>query len=470
MSPSKGKRPTSGKGGAKAGKSGPGREEVRRLGLAVFGVAFVLLFVVIAIAEGLGDPSVPSGSIAVVEEVPDGAEAPFEAPYKDCKGKQVTQDLGDVTQAEYDCAFEQVVASSGLESAPKPGEKQFEELKDTTVGSILETIWIQGLAAEEGISVTEKEVQDELKKLKDQNFKSEAEFKKFLKTSHYTTQDVNERVKIQILSTKIQEQLAEGAGEPSKGEIKDYYEEAKATQFTTPPTRDVRVLIAKKAKDAKAAAVRLRKDDSQKSWEEAIKKYSESEAPNGGLQSGVTEEQYAGEVGEAIFSAPVGEVEGPLDYTTGGQVVFEVEKKNPEKVQPLGEAEAQIKSQLQQQQQEQVFNGFVRGFQSLWRSRTFCAGDYTVEKCSNFESEGRPAEADPACYEASPKASPEACPAPVFQAKPALPGSVSLITPKGEPLAQRPRPAGLEAAGAGVPSFEGLPPGVTPEAAPPTSP
>jgi parvulin-like peptidyl-prolyl isomerase len=458
-------------GRAKAAKGGPGREEVRRLGLLVFGVAFVLLFVVIAIAEGLGDPSVPSGSIAVVEEVPNGAEAPFEAPYKDCNGNQVTQDLSDVTQAEYDCAFGQVVASAGLKSAPKPGEKQYAELKDTTVGSILETIWIQGLAAEEGISVTEKEVQEELKKLKDQNFKSEAEFKKFLKTSHYTTQDVNERVKIQILSTKIQERLAEGAGEPSKGEIKDYYEEAKAAQFTTPPTRDVRVLIAKEAKDAEAAAARLRKDDSQKSWEAAIKKYSESEAPNGGLQSGVTEEQYVGEVGEAIFSAPVGEVEGPLDYaTSGGQVVFEVEKKNPEKVQPLGEAEAQIKSQLQQQQQEQVFNGFVSGFQSLWRSRTFCATDYKVEKCSNFKSDGRPAEADPACYEASPKAAPEACPAPVFQAKPALPGSVSLITPKGEPLAQRSQPAGLEAGAEGLPSIGGLPPGVTPEAAPPTSP
>ncbi len=153
MSPSKGKRPTTGKGGAKsAGKRGPGREEVRRLGLLVFGAAFIILFVVVAIAEGLGNPSVPSDSIAIVEEVPDGAEAPFDQPFKDCNGKEVTQDLGDVTKAEYDCAFEQVVASSGLKATPKPGDKQYEELKDTTVGSLLETIWIQGLAAEKGLT------------------------------------------------------------------------------------------------------------------------------------------------------------------------------------------------------------------------------------------------------------------------------------------------------------------------------
>jgi parvulin-like peptidyl-prolyl isomerase len=470
VSPSKGKRPTTGKGGAKAAKRGPGREQIRRLGLLLFGALFVILFAVVAVAEGVGDPSIPGDSIAVVEEIPDSAEAPFDKPFKDCEGNRVSQDLGDVTKAEYDCAFEQVVASSGLKKVPKPGDKQYDELKETTVGSMLETIWIQGLAAEEGLTVTEKEVEDELKKLKEQNFKTAAEFQKFLQTSHYTTQDVNERVKIQILSTKIQEKLGEGAGEPSKDEIKEYYEEAKATQFTTPPTRDVRILIAKTKKDAEAAQAALAKDNSPESWKKVVKKYSETPSPNGGLQPGVTEEQYAGEVGEAIFAAPIGDVGGPLKYATSGFIVFQVEKKNPEKVQPLGEAEAQIKSQLSQQTQEEVFGNFVSNFQSLWRSRTFCADDFTVEKCSNFKTDGHPAEADPACYEANPKKAPEACPAAVFQAKPALPGSISVITPKGEPLAQRPQPPGLEATPEGLPSIEGLPPGVTPEAAPPTSP
>jgi len=447
-----------------------GRDEARRLGLLVFGVAFVVLFVAVAIGEGLGQPGIPSDSVAVVEDVPDGAEVPFDKPFKDCKGKTVTQDLGDVTKAEYDCAFEQVVASSGLKKTPKPGDKQFDELKETTIASILETIWIQGLAAEKGITVTDEDVKEELKKLKDQNFKTEAEFQEFLETSHYTSQDVNERVKIQILSTKIQEQLGEGAGEPSKAEITDFYDEAKATQFTSPPTVDARILIIKSEKDAAAAKAALIKDNSPESWKEVSKKFSETPSPNGGLQPGVSEEQYAGEVGEALFGASKGKVEGPIKYATSGFVVFQVEKQNPEKVQPLGEAEAQIKSQLQQQSQEDVFGRFVADFQSLWRSRTFCADDYTVEKCENFKSDGRPAEADPACYEESPKAPAEACPSPVSQSKPALPGTVSLVTPKGEQLAQRPQPAGLEATPEGVPSFEGLPPGVTPEGAPPTTP
>ena len=202
-------------------------------------------------------------------------------------------------------------------------------------------------------------------------------------------------MKIQILSTKIQEKLGEGAGEPSKSEIEEYYEEAKATQFTTPPTRDVRILIAKTTKDAEAAKAALEKDNSPASWKKVVKKYSETPSANGGLQPGVTEEQYAGEVGEAIFRAPVGEVGGPVKYATSGYIVFQVEKKNPEKVQPLGEAEAQIKSQLQQQSQEAVFGKFVSNFQSLWRSRTFCAGGYAVEKCSNFKSDRPPGRSRP---------------------------------------------------------------------------
>jgi parvulin-like peptidyl-prolyl isomerase len=477
VSPSKGKRPTRRRGGAKAGRPGsnapkgrgPGPVETRRLGLLVFGTAFILLFVVLAIAEGLGTPGIPSGSIAVVKGIPAGAAAPFDKPAPNCKGENVVQDLSDVTQSEYECAFEQVVASAGLKETPKPGDKQYGELRETTVGSLLETIWIQGLAAEEGLSVTTEEVEKELTKLKKQNFKTEADFKKFLKTSHYTTQDVNERVKIQILSKEIQEKLAEGAGEPSKSRIKEYYEEAKATQFTSPPTREVRILIAKKESEATEAKAALLKDNSALGWEKIVKKYSESEASKGGLQPGVTEEQYAGPVGEAIFAAPKGKVEGPIKYSTSGFVIFQVEKSNPEKVQPLGEAEAQIKAQLQQQEQEAVFGSFVSGFQGLWRSRTFCASAYVVEKCSNFKSKAHPAEADPACYEASPKKAPEACPAPVFQAKPALPGSVSIITPKGEALAQRSRPAGLESTEA-APSLTGLPPGVSTGAPPPTSP
>jgi len=481
VSPSKGKRPTTGKGGAKAGKGGGaagrgrGRQEVQRLATLVFGVVFVLLFVVVAIAEGIGPPSIPSGAIAVIEGVPADAAAPFDKPYKDCNGKPVTQDLGVVTEDEYNCAFKQLAAGSGLKTPPKPGEEQYEALHEGAITTLIENIWLQSLAVEEGIEITAKEVEEEEAKLIKKSFEgSQKKFDEFLKTSGYTEQDVNERLKVQALSAKLAKPLEEQARDaaPSAGEISDAYEAEKATRFTKPETRDIRTLITKDRKKAEAAKAALEKDDSDKSWKAVIKKYAESTATaaSGGLQPGVTEEQYAGPVGEAMFSAPKGKVEGPLKYTLG-EVIFEVEKVTPEEVRPLGEAEAEIKTELEQKAKEKVFTGYIESFRSKWRSRTYCASGFTIEKtCSNFKGSPKNEEAAPSCFEevektkkeeATPTPKTEGCPAPILQLKPAAPGTVTIVAPKGVQLAQRPYPPGLESAEA-APSLGGLVPSEVP--------
>jgi len=53
-------------------RSVPEPRSRKTLGLIIFGVLFVALFVVVGVAVGIGNPSVPSGAIAVVEDAPDG--------------------------------------------------------------------------------------------------------------------------------------------------------------------------------------------------------------------------------------------------------------------------------------------------------------------------------------------------------------------------------------------------------------
>ena len=93
--------------------------------------------------------------------------------------------------------------------------------------------------------------------MKKQAFKTEQQYKEFLKEAHFSVADVNERVTIQILSSKIQEQITEEAPQPSKAEIENYYEAAKASQYTTGETREIRVIKNKdkaKVEEAKTAA------------------------------------------------------------------------------------------------------------------------------------------------------------------------------------------------------------------------
>ncbi len=429
---------------AKGGKAGG----LQRLALLGFAALFILLFVIFAIAEGIGNPSIPSGSVAIVEDAPEG--------------------LSPITEAKFRHALVQTAAQEKLKPVPKPGEEKYDELREKALDEILNAIWIQGQAEEMGISVTPKEIVKELAKLKKQAFKTEKQYQEFLKEAHFTRADVLERVKIQMLQGQLETKVTEEAPVPSKREIETYYEAAKASQYTTPESRDIRVIKNKdkaKVEEAKAA---LEKDDSIKSWEKVAKQYStDTTKSNGGLQSGVTEG--SGTLQEpleaAVFAAGQGEIEGPL--TEGKKyVVFEVMKITPEKVQSLDEAKPQISAQLAEQAKRQTFESFVRGYNGRWTSRTFCASGYLVKRCSNYKGNGRPPESEAyeACYEANPKTPAEACPAPIPQVKPAQPGTVTPLQPEGQRLAQRPRPAGPEKAA--VPSGEvpgGIVPGATGE-------
>lgn len=417
---------------------------LKRLALLGFGALLVLLFIGVAIAEGIGHPGIPSGAVAVVEEAPEG--------------------LGTITEKEFQDAIVQAAASSGIKPVPKPGDEQYEGLKEAALGELLQAVWLQGQAEEMGFTVTPKEVAAELKKLKEQSFESEKQYQEFLKESHFTRADVLKRVKFQILSKDIQEQIREEAPVPSGGEVDDYYEAAKSTQFTTPESRDIRLVVNKDKSKVEEAAAALEKDNAVESWEKVAKKYSSDPATKnkGGLQSAVTEGGVSEPLSAAVFAAEQGELEGPLKESRG-YVIFEVSKVTPEKVQELETVKSQISSQLEEQAAQQGLSRFLRNFYSLWISRTFCTEEVAIQRCANFKGSGRPAEANPACYEANPQEPPEACPAPVTQVKPAVPGSVTVLQPEGQQLAQRPRPAGEEEAGA-VPEGLELPPGV--EAAP----
>jgi parvulin-like peptidyl-prolyl isomerase len=396
---------------------------LQRLALLGFGGLLILLFLGFAISQGLGRPSVGSGDVAVIEDAPEG--------------------LGTISEEELERAIEQAAGQSG-QPVPKPGDSQYEELRKTALEETLDQVWIQGEAEEMGISVTPEEVSDELEKLKKQAFKTEAQYEKFLKEAHFTDADVKDRVKVQILTTKIQETFTEEAGQPSKAEIEDYYEAAKSTQFTQPETRDVRTIVNKDKAKVEQALALLEQDNSNGSWNRVAKKFSEGPTSNkGGLQTGVAEGTLPG-LDSAVFSAPPAQVEGPVKGEQGF-TIFEVDKVNPQKVQTLAEVEPQISAQLGEQAQQQVSTRFIRSYGSKWKSRTVCAEEVAIERCANFKGDGRPAGAPPACYEEDPKGpAPEACPAPVEQIVPAMPGSVNVLTPEGKKLPQRPHPAGEE--------------------------
>ncbi|HWB69041.1 MAG TPA: peptidyl-prolyl cis-trans isomerase, partial [Solirubrobacterales bacterium] len=375
-----------------------------------------------AVIEGVGDPTIPEGDVVLVEGVSDG----------------------NVSEAELERTVLQLALGGELKKVPARGSAKFEELREKALEELINGIWLRGQSEELGISVPRSQVASELTQVKKTNFKTKKAFKAFLEKSHYTPEEVNEKIELGALSTKIQEQVQKEASAPTDSEVSNYYEAEKATQFTEKPSRDVRVVINEKKSEIEKAREALEADQSPAGWKKVAEKYSSdpTTSSKGGLQESISEEVLQGPLKKAIYGSARGELVGPTKYQ-GNYLLTEVVKVNQEKVKPLSEVKGQIGATLTQQKQSEHFEDFVASYRSRWTARTFCASGFQVEQCANYPASKRLAKAREAykgCFEASPKEAPAECPAPVQQAKPALPGSVSLLKPKGEPLAQRPRP------------------------------
>ena len=356
-----------------------------------------------------------------------------------------------------------------LKKPPTPGSKKYEEVKEATLTELIEGIWLRGQAEEMGITTTDKQVEEELAQIKKSSFPTPGSYDKFLKESGLSQEDVNDRVELQVVINAIQEKVNAEAPAPTSAEISDYYEAEKATQFTEKESRDVRLIINKDKAKVEAAKKELEKDSSPAGWKKVAPKYSSdpTSKSKGGLQEGITEEFLKGELKEAIFGSATGELKGPVKFETNW-ILVEVVKLNPAKSKTLAEVKAQIEETLKGEKQQAYLGEFAGDFQTKWVSRTYCASGYVIEKCANFKGDGHPANAAPACYEAEPKTPAAECPAPVTPISPALPGSVTLQKPKGEPFPQRPLPESAgEETGTEVPGGA-APEGEVPTEAPPS--
>ena len=425
------------RGAKKAGAPGGGKRSggtrtAQRVGLVLFAVVFIALFVIFAVAQGLSAPGVPSGDIAKVTNVP--------------------SETGEFSTADYKRSVEQQEAQGGLKKPPKAGSKKAEELHKSAVGELLNGAWIFGEGEELGITITPKEVETELAKIKKESFKTEKAFQEFMTESHFTEEDVNSKIEIQIISSKIEEKIKKEVPALTEEELETYYDAEKAKQFTKKPTRDVRVIVNENKKEVEAAQKALEAENSEASWKKVTKKYSPTTAAQGGLQKEIAEEFLTEPLKKDIFKSATGELIGPVKQEKN-YLLLEVVKLHPEKVQSFAEVKTTIESTLKAEKEEKYFQEWVAGFQTKWIARSYCASGYVTEQCANFKGTGHPAEASEACYEANPKTPAKECPAPVVQTKPAVPGTVNAKTPAGEQLVQRPRPE--ESAKAGKKAAEG---------------
>lgn len=336
----------------------------KRIGIVAFAALLIALFVIVAVAQGIGDPSVPSDAIAVVDEAPNGT----------------------ITKDDFNRALVQTAARQGLKEVPKTTDPQYQTLADAAESDLLLSRWVAGEAQERGIETTDREIDDELDKVKQQQFGgSEQQFQKFLDQSGFTDEEARQRIELQLISDRIQTDVLPQNPSVSDDEIQQFYD-ANISQFEQPESRDVRVILTKEQADAQAALAALQKDDSDKSFQEVAKKYSVDEATKstGGLRQGVVQGQSEPTLDDQIFSAQPNTLVGPFKGDAGYYVI-EVQKVTPAVTSSLDDVRQQISQTLVAQRQQEIAQNFQDDFQTKWVQRTFCADGYRIDRCANAE-------------------------------------------------------------------------------------
>lgn len=415
-----------------------------RIALIVLAAAVVLTTAGYAAFRGLGNPSVPSDAIAVVDDVPDGT----------------------VTKAEYKDALFQAVPRLGLTALPSEKSPQFAQVKDAAISDLLLQRWIVGEAADRGLTVSDGIVADKLQQIiKTQFNDSQKAFDSFLKQSHFSQEDALQRVKLQILSSRVQSQvLPKQPPKVTQDEIEAYYN-ANLTQFQQPETRDFRLILNKDRAQVEQAKAALESDDSAANWKKVAQQYSTDPTTKsvGGLRTQVARQQSEPALDDAVFSASVHQVIGPIKGQ-GGYYVIEVEAAHPAETQPLDKASQSIKAQIPGLLQQQLATNFQTNFVNKWTVRTFCATGYVISRCSNYEPPNT-----------CPKALAEktGCGAPVQAIKPVEPGHAAVFLTIPPQLPQGPiQPPPKGGASPTLPGGTPIPlgPGGAPTAPPGTAP
>ncbi len=259
-------------------------------------------------------------------------------------------------------------------------EQEYETLRDQVLQFLISAEWILGEASDQGVTVTQAEVDEQFEMTREQSFPEEEDFETFLEDSGMTLQDIKFRVRLDTLSTKLRDKVTEGTEDISNDEVREYYEENRQ-QFAQPERRDLRIVLTEEEGEANEARAAL---ESGRSWASVTEEFSIDEATKeqGGTLLAVAEGQQEQALDEAVFSAEQGELTGPVE-TQFGFYVFQVQKVTAAEQQTVQEAAASIRQLLAAQNQQESLDEFVTDFRDKWKDRTNCRDGFVTQDCKN---------------------------------------------------------------------------------------
>ena len=282
----------------------------------------------------------------------------------DSQAKKIaTFEGGDVTQGE----LNQFAEQSGFGELSE-GDPQYEAAVQQIMPQLVGIEIAKAYAEENNMTVSDKEVDQEISKIKEQvgeqarssgqDLSDQKAYEQALEQNNITEEELREDIRENLPVQKVQEKVT-GNAEPSDEEIQKYYEKNKEAQFTTPEQRCARHILFNKDQKQKAEDVKKQLEDGA-DFAKLAKENSQDpgSAEKGGDLGCLGKGETVPEFEEATFGAEQGEIVGPVK-TEFGYHIIEVTDAKPEQTRPLSEVESQIRSQLSTEEQSEAFSKWL---------------------------------------------------------------------------------------------------------------
>jgi parvulin-like peptidyl-prolyl isomerase len=303
--------------------------------LRIFSVLAVSLLSVLLVAACGGEEGVPSDAVAVVA------------------GEEIPRD-------QYDALWEQTKAGYKQQGKdlPKAGTAEWTSLKANIVQYLVQRAQFEEKAKELDIVITDKEINDELAKIKKDFFQgSDKKMQAQLKTSNITLESLKRDIRAKLVQQKLYEKVT-GDLTVSDKEIRDYYDEH-PDLYGQPESRTVRHILVKKKDLADDLYTQL-KDGGN--FAQLAKKYSDD--PGSAAQGGkltVSKGQTVPEFDKLAFELDTNELGEPVHTQYGWHVIQALSDVKPAKTQPFDKVKDQIKAQLLETKKSDAMTKWVDG-------------------------------------------------------------------------------------------------------------
>ena len=277
--------------------------------------------------------------------------------------KVATFEGGEVTQGE----LEEFAQQSGFGELSEDSP-QYQEAVQQIMPQLVGIEIAKAYAQEQGITVSDAEVNRELAKIKEQvgqqarasgqDLSNQEAYEQALKQNNITEDQLREDIRENLPIQEVQQRVA-GDAQPTDEEVQTFYDENKAAQFTNPAQRCMRHILFNKDQKQKAEEVKAQLQDGG-DFAELARKNSQDpgSAEQGGDLGCLGEGETVPEFEKAAFSAEQGEIVGPVE-TEFGYHLIEVTEIRSEETRPLEEVETQIRDQLAAAQRDEEFQAWI---------------------------------------------------------------------------------------------------------------